>query len=88
MTKQRRYNLERLFIVFEIFIEVLNELGHKQKTGRQAPRHVTLVRSAANNSDTFTPPPTILCAFTLAPAQTPASTSITKPKVKYNKDKL
>ena len=30
-----------------IFIEVLNELGHEQNTGRQAPRHVTLVRSAA-----------------------------------------
>lgn len=32
---------------FEIIIEILNELGHEQKTGRQARRHVTLVRSAA-----------------------------------------
>lgn len=32
---------------FEIFTKVLNKLGQEQKMGRQASRHVTLVKRVA-----------------------------------------
>lgn len=32
-------------LTFKIFIKVLNKLEQEQKTGKQAPKHITLVRN-------------------------------------------